>query len=449
MEYNTFWFVFLRYTITAAEIAAGAVLLLLKAPKRDRFPLRAGCSAVTLVGFILLLSWLMKICLDFYDSDSSNAVFVFLQCLSYLVLFAGVIGALSVCWKGHFYQHLFTGILSYCFRNFIFNIYLLVVNLFAASWNTFVYQQMNLPHMSVYLLYDLAAYALFCYLYCRDYEVQEDWKNYGWTGIVLFAVVLVVNVSVGCLVEIYSQDHYMLYLCCVIMQIVIMLFTLFFHRTVVSRIRLAEEKKTVDTILRQQEQQFEFTRSNAELLNIRAHDLKHQAAALRRGGEEAEKIIAGLEEVTAEHDSIVMTDNATVNVVLSEKWMYCARNNIRLSYMVDSHSLDFMENTDLYSLLGNILDNSIQAVLKLSDANRRIITFSATDKSGVVTVSCSNNFEGRIEFRKGLPVSTRGTEAEGHGFGMKSIRRIADKYAGSMFISAEDSVFRISIAFAK
>ena len=447
MEYNTFWFVFIRFLLLGAEIAAGAVLLLYRAPRRKNIAVRAVLSAAGLAGVIFLLSWLIRLTLDYFNSDSTNPLYVFLQCLSYLLLFIAVLSVLFVCYRGHFYQQLFTGVLSYCFRNFIFNIYLLVLNLAAPAWNTLVYTQMNLAHMSVYLLYDLVCYALFWLFYCRGTEPQEDWKSYGWTGVLAFTIVLLVNVSVGCLVEIYSQDHFMLYICCVIMQIVIMLFALFFHRMVLSRVRLSEEKKTVDTILRQQEQQYAFNRSNAELMNVRSHDLKHQVAVLRKGGPEAEKILSSLEEVTTVHDTIVMTDNATVNVILSEKGMFCRENGIKLSYMVDTGSLDFMENTDLYSLLGNILDNAIQAVLKLADENRRIITFSAAGRGKITTVACSNNYAGEITFRGGLPLSTKGSVEEGHGFGMKSIRRIADKYKGSLFLSAEKGVFRISITF--
>ena len=90
-----------------------------------------------------------------------------------------------------------------------------------------------------------------------------------------------------------------------------------------------------------------------------------------------------LEHLTGAYDAVVKTDNATINAVISEKWMYCTTHGIKLSYMVNPKALEFMESVDLYSLIGNIIDNSIEAVMRLSEKNKRVITMNVSEKTGL------------------------------------------------------------------
>ena len=198
----------------------------------------------------------------------------------------------------------------------------------------------------------------------------------------------------------------------------------------------------------QQEKQYKFAEVNAELLSIKAHDLKHQVAVLRAGGEEAEKLLRSIEDVTAAYDTVIKTDNTAVNIVLSEKWMYCKSHDIKLSCIVNPQALGFMENTDVYSLLGNLLDNCIEAVAMLESAEKRIISCNITDHAGVVTISSKNYYSGSLVVKNGLPVTSK-KDKTSHGFGTRSIRRIVEKYGGTVDMNAEDGVFEVNITFSK
>ena len=57
-----------------------------------------------------------------------------------------------------------------------------------------------------------------------------------------------------------------------------------------------------------------------------------------------------------------------------------------------------------------------------------------------------NYYSGELEFEDGLPKTTQ--EDNGyHGFGMRSISMIAEKYGGYMEVNASDGVFRLDISF--
>ena len=116
--------------------------------------------------------------------------------------------------------------------------------------------------------------------------------------------------------------------------------------------------------------------------------------------------------------------------------------------MVNPKALEFMESVDLYSLIGNIIDNSIEAVMRLSEKNKRVITMNVSEKNGIVTLSSNNYYEGRLEMRDGLPVTVK-TDKTSHGYGMRSIRSIVEKYGGDMNITADDGIFILTVTFCR
>lgn len=438
-------FVWLRYLFFVIELLVSETVLMWPQPHRGYFPLRAALAFLAVIGVSAIYSLLTYQAMESFGSGAAGVIVLY--CAGFFLLFACGVAANMVCYRCSPYEYLFLCVSAYCVRQLGFNLIMLLVNVTDSGLNLFVYGQMNALNLLVYVLFCVVFYVAVYFLFCRKVR-DVEYSGVGWSGLALYGIVLLVNVTVGCVVEVYSLEHFALYVCAMILQIVLMLFVLSFHLVVVSRLRLENEKQVVDNMLLQQERQYRFAKSNAELLNIKSHDLKHQAAILRAGGEEADRLISELEDVTAAHDSIVMTDNATVNVILFEKWLYCSEHGIKLSYMVDAQALDFIGSADLYSLLGNILDNCIEAVLKIGDEGKRVITLSAAKKMGVVTLSASNSYTGEIVFKGGLPVTTKENGERNHGYGMRSIKRIAEKYGGDLSISAEDGVFTLSMTFS-
>ena len=64
----------------------------------------------------------------------------------------------------------------------------------------------------------------------------------------------------------------------------------------------------------------------------------------------------------------------------------------------------------------------------------------------MIVVGIKNYYEGRLEFEDGLPKTDKENTAC-HGFGMKSIRRIVEKYGGQLTVRAEEGVFFLDLLF--
>lgn len=155
-------------------------------------------------------------------------------------------------------------------------------------------------------------------------------------------------------------------------------------------------------------------------------------------------VAAEIEQIITAYDGNVETGNDALDVILTEKSLYCVRHDIALTCMADGKQLSFMSEADLYSLFGNLLDNAIEAVEKL-DADRRAVGLTVKRGSEFVFVNVHNYYDGALCFDGELPRSTKGGAY--HGFGMKSVRFVAEKYGGELSINAKDGIFDLDIIF--
>ena len=62
----------------------------------------------------------------------------------------------------------------------------------------------------------------------------------------------------------------------------------------------------------------------------------------------------------------------------------------------------------------------------------------------MLVIHVENHFEGKLEIRDGLPVTTKRNNGD-HGYGMLSIRRIVQKYDGNLVISTDSQLFQVNI----
>jgi sensor histidine kinase regulating citrate/malate metabolism len=143
------------------------------------------------------------------------------------------------------------------------------------------------------------------------------------------------------------------------------------------------------------------------------------------------------------YDSRIKTGNDTLDIILTERSLYCEKEGIRLSCIADGEKLGFMTTGDICSLFGNAVENAIEAVSKLDNPEDRIISFQVREKSGMLVITVDNYYSGTLRVENGLPKSTKGDD-DNHGFGMKSIRLVAEKYGGEVSVTVDD-MFHLSV----
>ena len=211
-------------------------------------------------------------------------------------------------------------------------------------------------------------------------------------------------------------------------------------------LHVQRELDAMQNILQNQYIQYKQSRESIDVVNRKYHDLKHQIAVLRSEQDPQRRLdfLDGMEEEIRTYEAQNKTGNSVLDTVLTGKSLYCARHGVELTCVADGGRLDFMDVMDICSIFGNLLDNAIECELAIADKRKRLIHLTVYGKDDLLVIRCSNYCEQALEFRDGIPVSTKGDGAY-HGFGVKSIRCAAEKYGGVMTINNEDSWFEVNI----
>ena len=222
----------------------------------------------------------------------------------------------------------------------------------------------------------------------------------------------------------------------------LLLYALF---TMIDSNRVKKENQTLQALWKRAEEQYNLSKENIDLINLKCHDLKHQIRELKGQKTISSESLIDIEDSVVFYDSFVKTSNEAINVILTEKSIRCYKNNIALSVIANGDIMSFMNEVDIYSLFGNALDNAIEACLKIEDINKRVISLAIENKINMISIVISNSFSGDIIFDEdGLPKTTKDKNGY-HGFGTKSIKAIVDKYNGTLNIKVIDNVFYLMI----
>ena len=215
------------------------------------------------------------------------------------------------------------------------------------------------------------------------------------------------------------------------------------------RYRLDNDIATLKVVRSKEREHYRISKENSELIALKAHDLRHQIRELGQRKEIAAETIEEISSLVDIYDSDIKTGNTSMDLILTEKSRICSKNKIRISIMAEGTALSMLNEPDTYSLLGNILDNAIEAVKKLPE-DKRSISFSVKALGGLTTIKEENPYlEGELRFGSdGLPLTSKANKAN-HGYGVRSIDYVAKKYGGDLTISASDGIYSLSLLLPK
>lgn len=209
-------------------------------------------------------------------------------------------------------------------------------------------------------------------------------------------------------------------------------------------IDLQHENDTIRLLWQEDQRQYEITKKTIETINIKHHDLKRRLSDITALLSEDD--IRSIEDAVNAYDSKIKTGNEALDVLLTKNSLLCKAEGIVLTYTGNGSDFSFMSMMDVYSLFGNAVDNAVEAVRRIEDPERRFIDI-VTEKHGkMVTIIVTNYYNGEIKIVDGIPATTKTEEIGFHGYGMKSMRLLAEKYHGSLNVRLEADVFILTVS---
>lgn len=204
----------------------------------------------------------------------------------------------------------------------------------------------------------------------------------------------------------------------------------------------------MQALLKEQQKQYEIKREVIDEVNRKYHDLKHyMQLASENGGAEAAQMGWDWNQIGQEILSYACfqhTQNETLDILLTEKNSVCEGKGIRLISYVDGSVLGFVEPLDICVLFGNAVDNAIEAVESLNGEGMKDIRVKIGRSGRTAVMHFHNYFDGHLKTHGGRLVSTK--KEEGHGYGLRSMKRVAEKYGGSLAYESTENTFMLTIA---
>ncbi len=180
------------------------------------------------------------------------------------------------------------------------------------------------------------------------------------------------------------------------------------------------------------------------------HDMKHTMRAiadLAREGE-VEEIISLIDKLDMSLGRIeerIICSHKVLNALFNERKAYAEEIGVTLEYDVSEplYLQDF-DDVDLCSLVGNILDNEIEAEYRSTQRERILFCMKMAKEGRHIIIQMENSYEEAVENNR---TKTDGPERIGakHGIGMRSVRKIVRKYGGMMEDRKSDGKFWIKI----
>lgn len=147
------------------------------------------------------------------------------------------------------------------------------------------------------------------------------------------------------------------------------------------------------------------------------------------------------------YDATYHTGCEALDYVLREKSLLSDEYDIAFSCMVDGGAIAFMHPADIYAFMGNALDNALECVIR-EEQEKRIISLRISRHGQMVSIHLENTCSIPPQFQDDLPVTNK-EDKNYHGFGVRSIRYVAEKYNGNVFMRAQDGRFYLDVLISE
>lgn len=157
--------------------------------------------------------------------------------------------------------------------------------------------------------------------------------------------------------------------------------------------------------------------------------------------EELAEYLGKLDTDLTNVDTVLKTGNVMVDAILNSKMSLINSKDIAVNAKATVPKELAVSEVDLCVIIGNLLDNAMEACLRQQEGERFIRVYIGTLK-GQLYISVSNS-AGEIKKANGHYQSSK--QSSSHGFGLIRIDRIVDKYEGYVNRQNEEGVFATEV----
>ena len=210
--------------------------------------------------------------------------------------------------------------------------------------------------------------------------------------------------------------------------------------------REENEKNRMRLVQKQTEGQIAFYRELAErqqISNKTMHDLKNQmfalSEAMKTDSDKTREIMENISGKIFAASPMTVTGIDAVDSLIFTKKQQMELHGIRYEQSVHVAPETSFDPLDLCVLLGNLLDNAIEANEKV-EPDKRFVSLEITQRELWLSITITNAAAQAVKL-DGKTIRTTKIQKELHGFGLSSVNEIAAKYQGNCTFHSTDHDF--------
>lgn len=157
--------------------------------------------------------------------------------------------------------------------------------------------------------------------------------------------------------------------------------------------------------------------------------------------DDVKEYIAQIESALETPKEYVRTGNLEIDGIMNYKLARIKALGCVPVVEIDVPEERFMSDFDLTIIMGNLLDNVIEALEK---DEKKFLSITIRYAKGVLYISMCNSYQGGLQ-SKGTKLISVKKEKANHGIGLYNIENIVNKYNGKMEIGYNEGIYRIDI----
>ena len=167
---------------------------------------------------------------------------------------------------------------------------------------------------------------------------------------------------------------------------------LYAQRETARQTRAARELAASQAMLTSQYEQYLASKRATDVVNHKYHDLRNLITAIRAETDPSTRLdqLDELEDSVRTYGAFVRTGSPVLDVILTDKGQVCSEEGIALRIIADGASLGFVSAINLATILGNGLDNAIEAVRLVPDQTLRTIRLDIRTHHSFVVIEIEN-----------------------------------------------------------
>ncbi len=190
---------------------------------------------------------------------------------------------------------------------------------------------------------------------------------------------------------------------------------------------------------------YDILEAQNEHLMMYAHDAKNHLEAIRSLNRDTQidNYVIKLSEQLTQYSRGCHSGNILLDVMIHKYCVECEKRGIRFVYDVKLCNLKNIEDMDLVTILGNLIDNAVTAAEKSS---LKMVSLETAKRNAYEVIIVSNSCDTPPKEMGGRLVTTK-DDQNPHGYGLCSVKKTLKKYAGDFawIYSEAEKTFTVTV----